>query len=32
MIAQLEKMYDEAQTEHERNLVDNWVRRISNDA
>ncbi len=32
MIAQLEKMYDEAQTEHERSLVDNWIRRISNEA
>lgn len=32
MIAQLEKMYDEAQTEHERNLVNNWIRRIGNDA
>lgn len=32
MIAQLEKMYDEAQTEHERSLVDVWVRRISNEA
>ena len=32
MIAQLEKMYDEAQTEHERNLVDNWMRRIATEA
>lgn len=32
MIAQLEKMYDEAQTEHERSLVDTWIRRISNEA
>lgn len=32
MIAQLEKMYDDANTEHERNLVNNWIRRISNDA
>lgn len=31
MIAQLEKMYDDAQTEHERNLVNNWIRRISNE-
>ena len=29
MIASLEKMYDEAQTEHERTLVDNWIRRIN---
>lgn len=32
MIAQLEKMYDDAQTEHERNLVNNWIRRLSSDA
>lgn len=32
MIAQLEKMYDDAKTEHERNLVNNWIRRIGNDS
>lgn len=31
MIAQLEKMYDDAKTEHERNLVNNWIRRIDNE-
>lgn len=30
MVAQLEKMYDEAQTEHERKMVDNYIRLISN--
>ena len=28
MIAQLEKMYDEAQTEHERQTVNDWIRRL----
>ena len=28
MIAQLEKMYDEAQTEHERKTVNDWIRRL----
>lgn len=28
MIAQLEKMYDEAQTDHERQVVNDWIRRI----
>lgn len=28
MIAQLEKMYDEAQTDHERKIVNDWIRRI----
>lgn len=32
MIAQLEKMYDDAQTDHERNVVDNWLRRLSNES
>ena len=32
MIAQLEKMYDEAQTDHERKIVDNWMRRINNES
>lgn len=28
MIAQLEKMYDEAQSEHERQTVSDWIRRL----
>ena len=28
MIAQLEKMYDEAQTEHEKQTVNDWIRRL----
>ena len=28
MIAQLEKMYDEAQTDHERQTVNDWIRRL----
>lgn len=28
MVAQLEKMYDEAQTDHERQVVNTWMRRI----
>ena len=32
MVASLEKMYDDAQTEHERQLVDNWIRRINSDS
>lgn len=28
MVAQLEKMYDEAQTDHERQIVSDWIRRI----
>ena len=28
MVAQLEKMYDDAQTDHERHIVDTWMRRI----
>ena len=28
MIAQLEKMYDEAQTEHERQTVNEWIHRL----
>ena len=31
MIAQLEKMYDDAQTEHERQVVNDWIRRIDNE-
>lgn len=30
MIAQLEKMYDEAQTEHERQYMNEWIRRLEN--
>lgn len=28
MVSQLEKMYDEAQTEHERQTVNEWIRRL----
>lgn len=28
MISQLEKMYDEAQSEHERQLIHEWIRRL----
>ena len=28
MVAQLEAMYDEAQTDHERQIVNDWIRRI----
>lgn len=28
MVSQLEKMYDEAQTDHERQVVNAWIRRI----
>ena len=28
MVAQLEKMYDEAQSEHERQTVSDWIRRL----
>lgn len=28
MVSQLEKMYDEAQTDHERQVVNTWIRRI----
>ena len=28
MVAQLEKMYDEAQTEHEKQTVNDWIRRL----
>lgn len=31
MVAQLEKMYDDAQSDHERHVVDTWVRRISTE-
>ena len=31
MVAQLEQMYDDAQTEHERHIVDTWMRRIRNE-
>lgn len=30
MVAQLEKMYDEAQTEHERQYMNNWIRLLEN--
>ena len=30
MVAALEKMYDEAQTEHERQYMDDWIRRLEN--
>ena len=28
MVDSLERMYDEAATEHERNVVDEWIRKI----
>ena len=31
MIARLEGMYDEAQTEHERQVVDTWIKRIESE-
>ena len=31
MVAQLESMYDDAQTEHERQVVDTWLRRIQSE-
>lgn len=31
MIAQLEQMYDKAQTEHERQVVNEWINRIEKD-
>ena len=31
MVAQLEKMYDEAQTDHERQVVNDWIRRIGSN-
>ncbi len=31
MIDKLERMYDEAQTEHERQVVDEWIRRLSDN-
>ena len=31
MVAQLEKMYDEAQSDHERQVVNDWIRRIDSD-
>ena len=32
MVAQLEKMYDEAQSDHERQVVNDWIRRIGNES
>lgn len=29
MVAKLEEMYDEAKTEHERQIVDEWIHRLS---
>lgn len=31
MIAQLENMYDDAQTDHERHIVDTWLQRIQSE-
>lgn len=31
MVSQLEAMYDEAQTDHERQMVDEWIKRIESD-
>lgn len=31
MVAQLEKMYDEAQSDHERQIVNDWIRRIDSN-
>ena len=31
MIAKLESMYDEAKTDHERQIVDEWINRLSTD-
>ncbi len=31
MIAQLERMYDEAQSDHERQIVNEWIRRIDSN-
>lgn len=31
MVSQLESMYDEAKTEHERQIVDEWIKRIASD-
>lgn len=31
MVAQLEKMYDEAQSDHERQVVNDWIRRIDSN-
>lgn len=31
MIAKLEEMYDEAKTEHERQIVDEWIHRLSDE-
>jgi len=30
MIDALERMYDEAQTEHERQYMNDWIRRLEN--
>lgn len=31
MIAKLEEMYDEANSEHERSIVDEWINRLGSD-
>ena len=31
MIARLEGMYDEAQSDHERQVVDSWIKKIENE-
>lgn len=31
MVSQLEAMYDEAQTEHKRQMVDEWIKRIETE-
>jgi hypothetical protein len=28
MVAQLENMYDQAKSEHERQIVDEWIKRL----
>lgn len=32
MISKLESMYDEAKTDHERQIVDEWIRRIGSES
>lgn len=31
MIAKLEEMYDDVKNDHERQLLDTWMRRLSSD-
>lgn len=31
MVAKLEEMYDDVKNDHERQMLDTWVRRLSND-